>query len=138
MMKLVAMAVSTLAVMPTLPCVAQVNPLLPPAGGRATSVVEQNGSIQYGPFPVLNDDCTRRRNAILRIIKKPQHGRAIISDREGNIRFAEDHPCNFRRIVATTVLYVPRRGYRGPDTLSFTVQGPVGPVRRLAFDISVR
>jgi hypothetical protein len=125
----------------TFPAAAQLNPMLPPSGGRTDSIVEAGSSMMYGPFVDINPDCSRRANPPLRILKKPRHGRAIIARREGNIRVPDDHPyphCNLRRIVGPTVLYVPQPGFRGADYLSFNMRGLNGEVRRIDIDITVR
>jgi hypothetical protein len=112
--------------------------LLPPRGG-SFSGGEARGVV-LGPFSSLNDDCTLRSLARVRILQAPRNGTLQIGVRQGTASFGAENAfarCNGSPIRGTYAYYTPNPGYTGPEHFRIEVVFGNGERRVLAPSFSV-
>jgi hypothetical protein len=105
-------------------------PQMPPSENR--SLLPRGGRVEgqtvyrsiLGPFASLNDDCSVRSFARVRIIEPPPNGRADVIVRSGVASFEANNlfaRCNGAPVTAPFVVYTPRDGFTGQDRFRFEV-----------------
>jgi hypothetical protein len=114
--------------------------LLPPRGGIVSGYSTSTGSL-FGPFSSLNDDCTVRSHARVRILQQPANGVARVVTRPGQAAFAANNTfarCNGAPITGTFVDYTPKPGYVGPERFRFEIVFRDGERRVLTPEFTVQ
>jgi dienelactone hydrolase len=86
----------------------------------------------------VNPDCSSRGMPKIRLLEKPQHGAAQVTQREDFPKFPQDAPaarCNAIRVPGQSVEYTPTAGFTGDDSLTFEVT--TLDERRLVFHVDI-
>jgi hypothetical protein len=113
--------------------------LLSRAGGRVTG--EAVFGAVFGPFASLNDDCTVRSSARVRILRQPSNGTALVVVRRGVASFEANNlfaRCNGAPVTAPFVVYTPRTGFVGEERFSVEIVFADGERRVLSPVVNVR
>jgi hypothetical protein len=113
--------------------------LLPARGGRVTGGEAERAV--FGPFASLNDDCSVRALASVRIVQPPRNGVARVVLRQGQAAFTANNAfarCNGATIRGVFVDYTPNPGYAGPEAFRFEVVFADGERRVLSPTFTAR
>jgi hypothetical protein len=95
----------------------------------------------FGPFARLNDDCSVRAFARVRILEQPRNGRAVVVLEDGVASFSANNAfarCNGSPLRAPIVSYTPREGFTGIDRFRFEIIFPNGERRVLSPELTVK
>jgi hypothetical protein len=112
--------------------------LLPRAGGRVGGETVYGAVL--GPFASLNDDCSVKSFARVRILQQPANGSAVVAVRRGTASFEANNlfaRCNGAPVSAPFVVYTPRDGFVGRERFRFEVVFSDGERRILAPELSI-
>jgi hypothetical protein len=89
----------------------------------------------------LDLDCSTFDGYEYEITKRPEHGTAEIVTQtffpmypKGNPRFR----CNENKVDGFMLTYTPKVGYKGPDSLTYTMIGPSGLAWEKTYNFNVR
>jgi hypothetical protein len=97
--------------------------VLPRGDGAIVAYANRNGSL-LGPFSTLNDDCSVRSFARVRVLQYPANGTIKVRRGVGDPAFPATSAlaaCNGRKVAGIVVDYTPRKDYSGPEMFQFEV-----------------
>lgn len=89
----------------------------------------------------LNADCTARGEIIVQIIEPPSNGTTAVSRTRDYTNFNplnQRAACNKEKRPGTELVYRPRQGFSGTDTLVADTISTGGSVLRVRYNIVVR
>jgi hypothetical protein len=111
------------------------------SGTAFTKVVLDGKPLKVDAYYSLNPDCTTVGLATVRVVAAPQGGTI-------DVRHAPDFPgyptgnprshCNTQRVPMTTVFYVPRPEYKGPDSFRIETVFATGNAQVVTYRVDVR
>jgi hypothetical protein len=95
--------------------------------------------LRLAHFAAVNPDCSPAGATHVRIVGQPRNGR--LSQGRATDFTSGFHgayaACNSQRVAGTTVSYIARKGYAGPDAAKLLVVYPSGNTRQVSFVINV-
>jgi hypothetical protein len=89
----------------------------------------------------LHPDCTAYGPIEMRVLTQPTNGSVRVSQTQDYPRYLsgnQRYHCNAKRVPGVLVLYTPRSGFIGQDTVVTETFYPTGTSRRNTFNITVR
>ena len=108
-------------------------------GINKTFVSGKTSKLEF--YYTLNVDCSSIGDATVRIISGPSNGSISIVKGSGYSRFTQDNQryvCNARPSQGVNVMYTPRSGFSGSDSVTLEVIFASGSSRTLTYNVVVK
>jgi dienelactone hydrolase len=89
----------------------------------------------------LNQDCSKKTLANVRLVQPPAHGQVVIVERTDNPHFPDNSPmavCNKMSVPGIAVSYAPTPHYTGDDVFTFAEDVPNSPDRVFKIAVTVK